>query len=52
MSAAYWKDISSQINIGVYNTQFETTQGPVDCSIRVRDFKPFDVYPEEVRKRA
>jgi len=50
MSTMYWKDISDQINIGLHNRRGE--ESPVDCTIRVRDFKPSDVYPAEIKARA
>ena len=50
MSTRAWSEFSNQINIGVHNTSPE--EGPVDFSIRVRDFTPRDVYPEDVRQRS
>ena len=49
MSTAFWKDISKQINIGLYSSCEDV---PVECTVRVRDFSPIDIYPTEVRKRA
>ena len=50
VSTSYWKEVSTQINFGVFNAAPE--RGPVDVSIKVRDFSPMDIYSQNVRKRA
>ena len=49
-STMIWNDVSTQIKIGVHNSDPEA--GPVDFTIRVRDFAPRDVYPEDVKLRS
>ena len=49
MSTKAWNNQSNTINIGVHNTN--PNDGPVNFNIRVRDFAPRDVFPEDVRVR-
>ena len=44
MSTMFWKDVSTQINIGVHMAD---PQGePVEFEIKIKDFAPLDIYPD------
>jgi len=43
MNTMFWKEVSTQVNLGVYMS--DPAGGPVDFTIKVKDFAPRDVYP-------
>ncbi len=47
MSTMMWKDVSTQINIGVHLADGQ--EEPVEFSIKVSDFANSEIYPEEVK---
>ena len=50
MNCANWENVSKQVNLGIHCT--DPQSGPVDFSIRVREFNTLEAYPEDVRARA